>query len=58
MLSIYRLEASTIPPNPSTIPPNPCKYVNGVHLANLTNLPTFHFFLQMFGSSLKNYMLS
>ena len=51
MLSIYRLEASTIPPNPSTIPPNPstippnpCKYVNGVHLANLTNLPTFHFF--------------
>ncbi|KAH9705994.1 Regulatory protein NPR1 [Citrus sinensis] len=35
MLSIYRLEASTIPPNPSTIspnpstiPPNPCKYVN------------------------------
>ena len=47
MLSIDRLEASTIPPNPSTIPPNPstippnpCKYVNGVHLANL---PTFHF---------------
>ena len=53
MLSIYRLEASTIPPNPSTIPPNPntippnpCKYVNGVHLANLTNLTTFHFFFK------------
>ena len=44
MLSIYRLKDSTIPPNPRTIPPNPCKYVNGIHLANLTNLPNFHFF--------------
>ena len=51
MLSIYRIETNTIPlnpntipPNSNTIPPNPCKYVNGVYLENLTNLPTFHFF--------------
>ena len=59
MLSIYRLEDSTIPPNPSTIPPNPSTILpnpstippnpstilpNPCKNVNGVNLATFHFF--------------
>ena len=43
MALIYKLEASTIPPNPSTISPNLCKYVKefDISLANLEKFSKF-----------------